>query len=186
MKKSRSYVIAGLLAAGVLVAGCGGDDDDTDTAADTGATTEETSPEDEATALSEDEYRTEVEGVLTPLGEGLQEIGNETSNQTTPEGVADGLAQAEDELETAITDLQAIQPPENLQEPHERLIAALEDFQQATADAREGAESGDVQAIATDYVQAATDFQTELAQVVQDFQDAGLEIQPQSGSGGGN
>lgn len=178
MRKSRSYVIAGLLAAGVLFAGCGGDDDDTDTAADTSA-------EEEATELSDDEYRTEVEGVLTPLGEGLQQIGTETSDQTTPEGVADGLSEAEGVLQTGIEDLQAIQPPENLQEPHDRMIAALEAFEQATAEAREGAESGDVQAIATDYVQAATDFQAELTEVVQDFQDAGLELQPESAPSGG-
>ena len=68
------------------------------------------------------------------------------------------------------------------------MIAALEQFQEATATAREGAESGDIQAIATDYVQAATDFQAELTEVVQDFQDAGLEIEPgaTSGSGSGN
>lgn len=181
MRKSGSYVIAGVLVAGALFAGCGGDDSESDTAAE--ETTEETA------ALSEDEYRAEVEGVLTPLGEELQAIGSETSTQTTPEGVADGLGEAETALQTGIDDLEAIQPPEEFQKPHDRLIAALQDFQEATTTAREGAESGDIQAIATDYVQAATDFQTELTEVVQDFEDAGLEIEPSAttpSDGGGN
>lgn len=178
MTRRMLYLIAGMIMAVALLAGCG-DDDESDTSAET---------TEESAALSEDEYRTEVEGVLTPLGEELQTIGSDTSTQTTPEGVADGLADAEAALETGITDLEAIQPPENLQEPHDRMIAALRQFQEATATAREGAESGDIQAIATDYVQAATDFQAELTEVVQDFQDAGLEIEPgaTSGSGSGN
>jgi hypothetical protein len=180
MRRSRTYVIAGLLAAGVLFAGCGGDDE-SDTAADTGATTEEATA-----ALSEEDYRTEVEGVLTPLGEELQRIGTETSGQTTPEGVAEGLADTEEALQSGIDDLEAIEPPENLQEPHDRMIVALEDFAQATTEAREGAESGDLQAVATDYVTAATDFQQELQAVLQDFEAAGLDVQPGGGSGGGN
>jgi hypothetical protein len=185
MRRSRSYVIAGLLAAGVLFAGCGGDDSESDTAADTGATTEES-----AAGLSEEDYRTEVEGVLTPLGEELQTIGTETSGQTTPEGVAQGLADTEEALQTGIDDLGAIEPPEELQEPHDRMIAALEDFRQATTEAREGAESGDLQAVATDYVTAATDFQQELQAVLEDFQAAGLDVAPgaapSGGGGGGN
>jgi hypothetical protein len=179
MRRRRSYLIAGLLVAGALFAGCG--DDESDTSAENGETTEETA------ALSEDEYRTEVESVLTPLGEDLQRIGTDTSSQTTPEGVASGLGDAEEALQGGIEDLEAIQPPENLQEPHDRMIAALQEFEQATATAREGAESGDIQAVATEYVEAATNFQTELLEVVQDFQDAGLEIEPgaSSGDGGG-
>ena len=179
MRRSRSYVIAGLLVAGALFAGCGGDDSESDTAAAPEETTE-------SAALSDEEYQTEVEGVLTPLGEDLQRIGSETSSQTTPEGVAQGLGDAEEVLQTGIDDLEAIQPPENLQEPHDRMIAAIEDFQAATTTAREGAESGDIQSIATDYVQAATDFQTELMAVIQDFEDAGLDIQAGATSGGGS
>lgn len=154
MRSSRSRLVAGLLVAGALVAGCGGGDE-----------------------LSEEEYREEVEGVLTPLGEELTTIGTETSNQTTPEGVADGLGQAEEALETGVTDLEDIEPPSDLQEPHDRMVAAIETFEQETQTAREGAEEGDLQAVATEYVTAATEFQSELAEVVQDFQDAGLDIQ---------
>ena len=151
---SRNQVVAGLLVVGALVAGCGG-------------------------GLSEDEYREEVEGVLAPLGEDLQAIGAETSSQTTPEGVAEGLGEAETALETGATDLEEIDPPDELQEPHDNLVTAVSDFEQATADAREGAESGDLEAVATEYVTAATDFQQDVTEVVQEFEDAGLEIEPQ-------
>lgn len=151
---SRKQAVAGLIAVGALLAGCGG-------------------------GLSEEEYRTEVEGVLAPLGEDLQAIGTDTSSQTTPEGVAEGLGEAEDALETGVTDLEEIDPPDDLQEPHDSLVTAVSDFEQATADAREGAESGDLEAVATEYVTAATDFQQDVTEVVQEFQDAGLDIQPQ-------
>ena len=154
MRSRKMHAVAGLLVVGALVAGCGG-------------------------GLSEDEYREEVEGVLTPLGDELQTIGGETSSQTTPEGVADGLGQAEDVLATGVEDLEEIEPPDDLQEPHDGLVTALADFEEATASAREGAESGDLEAVATEYVTAATDFQQELSDVVQEFEDAGLELEPQ-------
>ncbi len=154
MGSRKIHAVAGFLAVGALVAGCGG-------------------------GLSEDEYREEVEGVLTPLGEELQTIGSETSSQTTAEGVADGLGEAEGALETGVTDLEELEPPDDLQEPHDALVTAVSDFEEATASAREGAESGDLEAVATEYVTAATDFQQELTDVVQQFQDAGLELQPQ-------
>lgn len=152
--KSRKHVLAGVLVAGVLVAGCGG-------------------------GLSEEEYQDEVEGVLTPLGDELQTIGTETSRQTTPEGVAEGLGEAEAALETGVADLEEIEPPDNLQEPHDALVDAVSTFEQATADARTGAEEGELEAVATEYVTAATDFQQEVTEVVQQFEDAGLELEPQ-------
>jgi hypothetical protein len=152
--RSRKHVLAGVLAAGVLVAGCGG-------------------------GLSEEEYQDEVEGVLTPLGDELQTIGTDTSTQTTPEGVAEGLGEAEAALETGVADLEEIEPPDNLQEPHDALVEAVSTFEQATADARTGAEEGELEAVATEYVTAATDFQQEVTEVVQQFEDAGLELEPQ-------
>jgi hypothetical protein len=152
--RSRKHVVAGVLAVGALVAGCGG-------------------------GLSEDEYREEVEGVLTPLGDELQTIGTETSSQTTPEGVAEGLGEAEAVLETGVGDLEEIEPPDDLQDPHDALVTAVSDFEQATADARTRAEEGDLEAVATEYVTAATDFQQDVTEVVQQFEDAGLELEPQ-------
>jgi hypothetical protein len=154
MRSRKTHAVVGLLAVGALVAGCGG-------------------------GLSEGEYREEVEGVLTPLGEELQTIGTDTTSQTTPEGVADGLGDAEAALETGVGDLEEIEPPDELQEPHDSLVTVLSDFEEATAGAREGAESGDLEAVGTEYVTAATDFQQQLTEVVQEFQDAGLELQPQ-------
>jgi hypothetical protein len=152
--RSRKHLVAGVLTVAAIVAGCGG-------------------------GLSEDEYREEVEGVLTPLGDELQTIGTDTSTQTTPEGVAEGLGEAEGVLETGVADLEEIEPPDDLQEPHDALVEAVSTFEQATADARAGAEEGDLEAVATEYVTAATDFQQEVTDVVQQFEDSGLELEPQ-------
>lgn len=156
MRDRKKQAIAGLLAIGALAAGCGGDE------------------------LSEDEYREEIEAVVPPLLQDLQAVSGEASQQTTPEGVAEGLGETETVLDTGVTDLEEIEPPEELSEPHDRLVAAVAAFEQATADAREGAESGDIQAIAPEYVTAATEFQTELAEVGQEFEDAGVEFEPQT------
>lgn len=178
MRRSRSYVIAGLLAAGVLFAGCGGDDGESDTAADE-ATTEETAVD----AVTGEEYQAQIEEALAPLSE------VSTTPPTSPEQGTEQLAQIEGALSEGVENLQGVEPPAELQEPHDRLIAAFETFQQATADAQESAEAGDTQALTNEFVPAATEFQQELVEISQDLQAAGLELQPQAppgGGGGGN
>jgi len=143
--------IVGAFAALMLVAGCGG-------------------------GLSEEEYQQEVEGILEPLGTRLQEIGNQQVDPNSLDDVAAQLGEADTVLQDGIDDLEGIEPPEDLQAPHDRMIGALETFEQATADAETAAEDGDAQAIVQDYPAAATEFQAELDETVQDFQDAGLDV----------
>jgi hypothetical protein len=154
MKIRFRHGLVGSLVAAALVAGCGGE-------------------------LSNEEYQGEVEGVLEPLGEELQRIGTETTMQTSPEEVAGGLGEAEDTLDTGITDLEEIEPPGDLEEPHDRLIGAFESFRDATTEAREAAEENDQEALLSEYPAAATEFQSEVADIAQEFEEAGLELDPQ-------
>ncbi len=166
-RKELVRLVLLLLAAAALVAGCGGDDDDT---------TEATGAEPD-TALSDDEYRQQLLEVLTPLGQELQQITAEAQDEQSLDQAATSLGEVRDVVRRAIDGVERIEAPDQFQAPQERLIAALEQFEQATADAQRAAESGDRQAIVEDYPAAATQLQQELSEVVQDYQEAGLEVQ---------
>jgi hypothetical protein len=167
-RRQTGRLMAGVLAAMALaLAGCGGDDD---------ATTEATGG-DEATVAGADEYRQEILDVLTPLSTELQQIGAETADQQSLDQVATNLGQAQDVVRGAIDDLEQIAPPAEFEAPQDRLIGALEEFERATADAQQAAESGDAQAIVDEYPAAASELQQELSAVVQDYEQAGLEVQ---------
>lgn len=169
------YGLVAVLTAAALVGGCGGDDEES-------ATPQETTAE-EATGganVVSGEYRDEVNAVLEPLSEDLQQIGSEADEEASPGDLANGLAEAEATLETGTEDLEALEPPDGLGEPHDRLVEAFETFRGATTDAREAAEEGDQEALLSEYPTASTEFQSEVADVAQQFEDAGLEFGPRS------
>lgn len=145
-----------LLVVGALVAGCGG-------------------------GLSEEEYRGEVEDALAPLAE-LQNVTPETPPDASPDEAAaaagEQFGELESALQTSTEELEGIDPPDDFQEPHDRLVDAFGSFQQATEEAAGAAESGDLEALGG-YAQAASDFQQEVTEIGQEFEDAGLDINPQ-------
>lgn len=144
------------------VAGCGGGDE--------AAAPEESAP------LSEEEYTTEVQNVLQPLSDDLQRIGSESATQTAPEDIAASLGEVEAALQTGIDELSAITPPEEAAAAHDQLIAAFEGFREGTTTAREAAEEGDLEALATDYQQSALEFQQNVLEVNKEFQEAGIDV----------
>lgn len=168
--KLRYGLVAALVGA-ALLGGCGADDEEDAPAPET--TTEER-PSEEGAVVSE--YGDEVNAVLEPLSMELQQTGTETR----PQAVADGLTNAVETLDAGADDLGAIEPPEGFEEPHDRLVGAFQSFGDAAADAREATESGDTEAVVADYAEAATEFQTEITETVQGFEDAGLDIGSQS------
>lgn len=150
-----------MIMAVATVAGCGGGD-------------EAAAPE--AAPLSEEEYTTQVQDVLQPLSDELQRIGSESATQTTPEDLAGSLGEVESALQTGIDELSAITPPEEAAAAHDQLIAAFEGFREGTTTAREAAEEGDLQALATDYQQSALEFQQDVLAVNKEFQKAGIDV----------
>ena len=144
------------------VAGCGGG--------------EEAAAPEESAPLSEEEYTTEVQNVLQPLSDDLQRIGSESATQTAPEDIAASLGEVETALQTGIDELSAITPPEEAAAAHDQLIAAFEGFRDGTTTAREAAEEGDLEALATDYQQSALEFQQDVLDVNKEFQEAGIDV----------
>jgi soluble cytochrome b562 len=157
MRKLHTFtVLAGALLALFLIAGCGGDD-----------------------GISPEEYSQEIQDVLEPLGTELQTLGSEVQQVRDADAFASAITDVQDTLEQGISDLEAIDPPEDAEDAHADMIAAFESFNESLDGVREAAEEGDVQALqnaASQLPQAALDFQSDLSDVTQRLEDAGVPV----------
>ena len=152
-------VVAALMLSTALLAACGGSDD-------------------------KEAYAQDVEDVLTPLGDTLTSLGTDVSSSTDPKQLAEGIGSAEDAIEASIGDLEAITPPEGVEDVQNDLIDALQSFSDQLATVREAAEKGDLaelQKAALNLPQAAADFQTQLTDIQQAAIDAGVPIEDPEG-----
>lgn len=179
----------------IALAGCGSDDSSTSTESSTASTeastssTEATTSSTEATtsgdALSAEEYSQAAQAVLLDFGTSFQELGSQISASSTPEEFATLVDDAEAQIQTAIDDFGAIQPPEEAQAGHDQILAALEDFSSKLTDVSNAAASGDKTALtdaATELQAAGVSFQEQLTQAAQSLSDAGIGV---GGAAGG-
>ena len=149
--------------AALAIAGCGGDDEDG------GGSSE---------PLSEEDYASEIESVLTTFGEESISLGTELSSATTPEELRSGVADLQSLTETAVDDLNAIEPPEEAAEGHETLTGALEGYLSDIETLAGAVESDDPKAAqdaALEFQEAAVDVQSELAEAASQLEEAGIE-----------
>lgn len=164
MRLLRIPLIVLALVGLIALAGCGSDD-----------STDSSSSE----ALSNEEYAQQAQEILISFGTSFQQLGSDISNAKNPQQFSDLVNQAEDEIQGAIDDFSALQPPADAQEGHDQTLAALENFSSKLTDVSDAADSGDKQALqdaAQALQQAGLDFQSELTQAAQKFQDAGIEL----------
>jgi hypothetical protein len=161
MKTTRIVALLGaLLLSASLVAACGSDE--------------------------KEDYAQQVEEILNPLGEELQSLGDELSASTDPDQLASGISEAEDTIDQGISDLEAIDPPEDVQQVNDDLIAALQSFNDELASVREAAESGDLEQLqkkALALPDAAVKFQEDLTDIQNAAIDAGVPIEQPDGEG---
>jgi hypothetical protein len=155
MNKIRTLAVlaTALLAAGLLAA-CGGDE--------------------------KEDYAKEVESVLEPLGTELQTLGTELSAATDEAGLVDGLSAAETEIDSAVSELEAIDVPSDVEQVNQDLITAISGFGDELAKVRDAAESGNAAALKTLALalpKVADDFQAELSRIQQAAIDAGVPIE---------
>jgi hypothetical protein len=125
--------------------------------------------------LSEGEYNLRLEEVFVEFNTELPKATSELTPESSLEERATALADGEPVIEMAVTDLEAIDPPPEFEQLHDRLVSLLESFGEATREAREAAESGDAQGLSAYQAETAR-FQEELAQLSQDYQEAGLGV----------
>jgi hypothetical protein len=142
-------------AAAIAVAGCGGGDE-----------------------LSEEDYATEVEDVLTTFGEESVALGTELSSATSPDQLRSGVDELQALTQTAVDDLNDIEPPEDAAEGHETLTGALEGYLADIETLAAGVEGDDPEAAqeaALKFQEAAVDVQSELAEAASQLEEAGID-----------
>ena len=160
LKRKTALLVA---TAALAVAGCGGDDD---------------SGDDGGEALSESDYAAEIQSILTTFGEESISLGTELSSATTPDELRSGVDDLQALTQTAVDDLNAIEPPESAAEGHETLTGALEGYLSDIETLASAVESDDpkaAQEAAVEFQEAAVDVQSELSDAATQLQDAGIE-----------
>lgn len=161
-----------LMLGALLVAGCGGDDDE---ASDSGTETE-------TEALSAEEYSTTVTDALTQFGTEFAALGEAVKDPESPEAYVAGVEDIQARLDEIIVELEGVQPPEEAAQIHADLIAAFEDLNASFTPVIETAKNAedDPQALidaATDLQTAALDFQTEANRISQEATEAGIPLE---------
>jgi len=167
MRLLRIPLIVLALVGLIALAGCGGDD------------STDSSDGSSSGALTNEEYAQQAQAILLDFGTSFQQLGTEISNSKDPQQFGDLVDQAEQEIQGAIDDFSALQPPADAQEGHDQTLSALENFSSKLTDVSDAADSGDKQALqeaAQALQQAGLDFQTELTQAAQKLQVAGIEL----------
>lgn len=162
-----------LMLGALLVAGCGGDDDES---SDSGTETETTE------ALSAEEYSTTVTDALTQFGTEFAALGEAVSDPKSPEAYVAGVEDIQARLDEIIAELEGVEPPEEAAQIHADLIAAFEDLNESFTPVIETAKNAedDPQALidaATDLQTAALDFQTEANRISQEATEAGIPLE---------
>jgi len=144
----------------IAVAGCG-DGDDSDG------------------ALSKEEYASEVTDILDPLGNELSEIGDAVRASENVQELADSVQSAEDQLQRSIDELESLEPPSEADAANDALIDALSGFQGALnelSDAAQDEDTAEVIGSATQLPAAAQQLQSQLDDVRQQLEDAGIDV----------
>ena len=88
------------------------------------------------------------------------------------------LATAQMELDAAISDLNEINPPEEVTDPHDRILAAFNDLAVRFGDVNDALSNGskqEVRSTALDLEDAGMDFQRELLRADKELRELGID-----------
>lgn len=132
------------------------------------------------------EYAQQVSDVLAPLGQQLSDLGSGLSGSADPKQIDDAVVQAQGDLDSAIADLEAIDPPSDVTQVNDDLIAALSAFNDELADVHAAAtknDLGELKKQALQLPQAAADLQKKLTDIQNAAIDAGVPIKETQDSG---
>ena len=119
-----------------------------------------------------------MEDVLRTFGEESIALGTELSSATTPDELRSGVDDLQALTQTAVDDLNDIEPPEAAAEGHETLTGALEGYLSDIETLAEAVESDDPEAAqeaALEFQEAAVDVQSELGEAASQLEEAGIE-----------
>ena len=146
--------LAGLLLAAVLLlAGCGGGD-----------------------RLSKEEYQGEVQGVGKTLGEALG--GVDTSSAGGLDEVGGQVTGLQAALREAADDLDDLSPPADVEDAHEKLVDGIRGFADDLDQLAEAADKGDLSAIQTfQDVFTTSDSVKKIREAADELQDKGYTLE---------
>ena len=146
----RAWGAVALVAAG-LAAGCGGGDD----------------------RLSQGEYEDRVADVGTNLEQSFDDLSGtfDEGDGASLDDAADQIGQIQEDMRQRADELDDVEPPEDVQEAHDKLVEGLQGFADDLDEFRQAVDEGDVQAIQ----QFATEFQQSDA--AKKIQEAGEELE---------
>jgi len=148
-----------LAALALLVAGCGGGDDDTD----------------------KETYERQVNEVGQALDRTFDQLGESISSSGSAQEAAGKLEEGADSLARAAGDFDEIDPPSDIEDAHDKIVAALKALAEDFREGAEAAKQGDV----NELLAFAQGLQT--SQPVRDISEASQEIEKAGydfGSGG--
>ena len=106
-------------------------------------------------AEEKNDYVAEVNSVTQTLNEDLAEVAGQGASATSPERSADLLRGFSEDLSTAVTELDAISPPEDVAGLHDELVAEVTELKGAAANARDEIRAGgaaSISAVVTEFV----------------------------------
>ncbi len=165
----------------IALSGCGGDDETTSTEATTSTSTDSSVSTPTTAASPEAQaYAEGAQQVLLDFGTSFTTLGSKIQASKDEQEFASLVDQAESQIQGTIDDYSQLQPPEEAQQGHDQIIAALEDFASKLTAVSDAAASGDKQALQTaaqELQAAGQTFQTQLTEAAQSLQDAGISLQ---------
>jgi len=116
------------------------------------------------------EYIQKVNDAQKEFADGAAKLN--LANPSSPEDFKKSLDGLDPLLSGIVSDLEGIDPPEEVQAEHDKLIASMKDYQKIVSDNKEGLSSGEqeatqqsAQAIATASSKFSTEFDTTVNQI---------------------
>jgi hypothetical protein len=156
----KLLTLLGVIAALALIAGCGDDGGGGDGG---------------GSDLSKDDYISAVRDAAQPIAETADE-GQALTQATDAEEVSSLLTEVIGTYDTAIKDLEDVDPPSDIADTHDQLIETLTTLRDLYAQIKEQADAGDIDSIPPDFQVDLTQALADFASIGQEFSDNGYDL----------
>lgn len=165
-QRSALFLVPLLVLVGLLAGGCGSGGSSSATASDT------------------DSYASDFVGIMQPLSADLQQAGDDATNATSEDDVMAALDDSEAVLSDSVDQLQALEPPGEVADLHEQLIAEVQNYLQSvsrTSATFQGApSSAEIRQAGHAFMTDSQAFADSITDLLGQFNDAGIAFQDQS------
>lgn len=157
-------LLALVLTSLVVVAGCGGDDEE---------------------GLSTDEYASELDAEFETFNREFAELGPAAADPASPEAYIDAVTAIQDRVGETVAEIEAIEPPEEAADFQEDLLDAMTGLQDSFGPVIEATEAEDraaLQDAAVELQESTADFQREITDLAAQAEEEGYPIESLAGA----